>query len=71
MAVVGPLLSDPVGRRDGAAHPDAMARSHTYELRPTRDGWLLVVDQKLLRRFDSLPEANLALIGARARHASA
>ena len=71
MAVVGPLLRNPVVRRDGTAYSRALASPQTYELRPTRDGWLVVVDEKLLTCCKTLPEANLALIRAHARHISA
>jgi hypothetical protein len=71
VAVVGPLVRNPVARRDGTAFSGALASPHTYELRPTRDGWLVVVDEKLLAYCKTLPEANLALIRAHASHTSA
>jgi hypothetical protein len=71
VAVVGPLLRNPVVRRDGTEYSRALAFPHTYELRPSPDGWLVVVDEKLLTYYKTLPEANLALIRAHARHISA
>jgi hypothetical protein len=71
VAVVGPLLRNPVVRRDGSAYSGALASPHTYELRPTRDRWLVVVDEELRTYCKTLPEANLVLIRAHARHTSA
>jgi hypothetical protein len=71
VAGVGPLFRDPVARRDEKAFPDAQMFPHTYELRPTDDGWLVIVDNKQLAHCKTLPEANLALIHAHAKHSSA
>jgi hypothetical protein len=47
------------------------ASPHVYELRPTGDGWLVVIDDEVLTFCQTLQEANLALIEAHASHTSA
>jgi hypothetical protein len=70
VASVGPLFRNPPARRQRKGSSDAQPTPHTYELRPTSDGWLVLVDEKLIGHCKTLPEANLALIQARARHTS-
>jgi hypothetical protein len=59
-----------VGWGNAAARSPATTSSDTYELRRTPGGWLLMVDEKLIMHCNTLPEANLALIAARAAHRS-
>jgi hypothetical protein len=66
LAVGGELFRQRTVRRRAGASAPALNPSHTYELRRTSEGWLLLVDDKLVRQCNTLPEANLALIAARA-----
>ena len=70
MAVGGGLFNDrTVGRRTDSRAP-ATPAIHTYELRRTTRGWLLLVDDKVVQQCATLPEANLALIAARTADAA-
>jgi hypothetical protein len=71
VAIVQPLLRNPAARRDRKAFSEGPTSPHTYELRPTSDGWLVLIDERLLAHCATLPQANLALIQAHARHTSA
>ena len=70
LAIGGGLLRQRgVGRQTGSRAP-AVSATHTYELRRTADGWLLLVDETPVQRCNTLPEANLALIAARTAQAA-
>lgn len=71
MSVGGELFRQRVVRSNAGARAPAIAKSHTYELRRTDDGWVLLVDDRIVKHCITLPEANLALIAARAAHTRA
>jgi hypothetical protein len=66
LAVGGQIFRQRAAGTSAAAAAPAVDSSHTYELRRTTEGWLLLVDDKLVKQCNTLPEANLALIAARA-----
>jgi hypothetical protein len=66
LAVGGELFRQRAVRSNAGARAPAVKPLHTYELRRTSDGWLLLVDDKMVKQCHTLPEANLALIAARA-----
>ncbi len=70
MAIGGTVFGQRAVRNRVRPRSLKVATSHTYELRRVLDGWLLIVDEQAQMRCRTLPEANLALIGARAAHAA-
>jgi hypothetical protein len=71
VSVGGELFRQRVARSNARARVPAIAKSHTYELRRTGNGWLLLVDNRMVKHCATLPEANLALIAVRSAHSGA
>ena len=71
LAVGGQIFRQRTAGTSAAAAAPVVDSSHTYELRRTTEGWLLLVDDKMVKKCATLPEANLALIAARSAYAAA